>query len=405
MDHPIVSVSEAVRYVKQLLDSDANLQWLAIRGELSNFKRHSSGHLYFTIKDSGAVLRSVMFRTAANSLRFQPRDGLRVVAFGRIAIYERDGSMQLYVDRLMPDGIGDLSLAYQQLKEKLEQEGLFASVRKRPLPRLPRRVGIITSPTGAALRDIVTVGKRRFPTLPFVLFPVLVQGDEAPGEIVLALQCLAALPEVDVIILGRGGGSLEELWAFNDERVVRAIAACKIPVISAVGHETDFTLSDFVADVRAATPSQGAELAIPDRLELENQLQRARVLLTQGILHQVKDRKLVLQRLLNRGPLARPKESLQQMQIRVDQLSGRLQAAWGTLADGKKRRFHSAMDRLGALNPLAVLNRGFVLVTDRDEQPVVSVRQIQREMCLSLRFTDGRCTALVQTKEEQDGNG
>jgi exodeoxyribonuclease VII large subunit len=258
----ILSVGAVTRYIKTLFEQDGTLADVMVRGEISNFKRHYSGHCYFTLKDSDATLRAVMFRGRAQLLRFEPKDGLKVIAGGQISVFERDGQYQLYVDQLIPEGVGELSLAFAQLKDKLTAEGLFDDARKRPLPALPQAVGIVTSPTGAAVRDIITVAKRRHPGVQLILIPVQVQGPEAPGQIVKALGILNRLRQTDVIIVGRGGGSIEELWAFNDESVVRAIAASELPVVSAVGHQTDFTLADFAADLRARIALAGGRTCV-----------------------------------------------------------------------------------------------------------------------------------------------
>ncbi|MGO4375308.1 exodeoxyribonuclease VII large subunit, partial [Paenibacillus sp. MCAF20] len=259
----VYSVKELNRYIRMKMDSDTLLSDVWLRGEISNFTHHSSGHMYFTLKDSDSRLKSVMFASHNQRLPFIPREGSKVLARGNVSVYERDGNYQFYVTAMQPDGIGSLYLAYEQLKAKLEGEGLFAESRKRALPFLPRAIGVITSPTGAAVRDIITTLERRFPSIPVYIYPVLVQGTQAAPSIVKAIEAMNRFGETDVLIIGRGGGSLEELWAFNEESVARSIASSRIPVISAVGHETDFTIADFVADLRAATPTAAAELAVP----------------------------------------------------------------------------------------------------------------------------------------------
>ena len=302
----VFSVTQVTAYIRRLFEMDETLDRLQVRGELSNFRRHYSGHCYFTLKDAGATLRCVMFRSRAATLRFEPTDGSRVRVNGRISVYERDGSYQLYADSIAEDGLGDLNAAFNRLKERLAAEGLFAEARKQKLPRLPKRVGVVTSPTGAALRDILSVMNRRNPGSPVLLFPAQVQGEEAPAQIVRGIEVLDASGRADVIIIGRGGGSLEELWAFNDERVVRAVAAAKTPIVSAVGHQTDFTLSDFVADVRAATPSQAAELVTPDLTEMLHRLDAAVKRLRHALRHRLADRRLRLERCLSSRLFRRP---------------------------------------------------------------------------------------------------
>ena len=284
----VISVSQLNRYVKSLLEGDANLAAVYIGGEISNFTNHyKSGHLYMSLKDEGAVVKAVMFRAYASKLAFTPENGMKVIVRARVSLYEKDGAFQIYIEEMQPDGVGALQIAFEQLKKKLAAEGLFEASRKKPLPRYPARVGVITSPTGAAVRDIFNVLGRRFPLARVVFTPVLVQGEGAPAQLVAALRRFNETNAADVLIIGRGGGSIEELWAFNDETVARAVAASRIPVISAVGHETDFTICDFVADLRAPTPSAAAELAVPDQHQLAARLTQLYGALRQSALHRV----------------------------------------------------------------------------------------------------------------------
>ncbi|MDU4960425.1 MAG: exodeoxyribonuclease VII large subunit [Sporomusaceae bacterium] len=396
----VISVSELTATIKSLLENSRQLASVLVRGELSNYKRHQSGHCYFTLKDAGAVVRGVMFRSRAQYLKFEPRDGMKVIAAGHIAVYERDGQYQFYADQLIPDGVGELSLAYAQLKDKLGREGLFADDRKQPLPLLPRTVGIITSPTGAALRDIITVSKRRHGGVRLVLCPVRVQGVEAPGEICRALAVFNRDYPVDVIIVGRGGGSLEELWAFNDEQVVRAIAASTIPVISAVGHETDFTLADFAADRRAATPSQAAELIVPDVRELGRYIGALTVRLESGMRNLLKSRQVKLQQLHNSRPLRCPEDMLANRQQALDRQTERLLQAFRRFVAAKQQSFRVASGRLAALNPLAVLERGFSVTRKPDGKLVRRLADIETGEMLEIILCDGLLTAQVHHKEE-----
>ncbi|MDP3057962.1 MAG: exodeoxyribonuclease VII large subunit, partial [bacterium] len=263
---------ELTLHIRLLIENDETLQQVWVSGEISNCKVHSSGHMYLTLKDDRATVRAVMWKTQVQALRFVPKDGMRVIVRGKVSVYERDGQYQLYIAALQPDGAGELYLAYEQLKEKLEQEGLFAVERKKPIPKFPRVVAVLTSPTGAAIKDILSVISRRWPLTNILVVPVAVQGVSAPASIVEAFTLLKSVLDIDLVIVGRGGGSIEELWAFNDESVARAIASCSIPTISAIGHESDFTIADFVADLRAPTPSAAAELAVPDSYTIMNQL-------------------------------------------------------------------------------------------------------------------------------------
>ena len=391
----IVSVSELTAYIKSLLENNSRLSNVYVRGELSNYKRHQSGHCYFTLKDSGSIIRGVMFRSRAQFLKFEPRDGMKVIVAGYIALYERDGQYQLYGEQLIPDGIGELSLAYNQLKDKLQGEGLFDASRKRQLPVMPKTVGVITSPTGAALRDIIKVSKRRHSGIRLVLIPVRVQGTEAPGEICRALDIFNRRYPVDVIILGRGGGSLEELWAFNDEKVVRAVAASTIPVISAVGHETDFTLTDFAADMRAATPSQAAELVVPDVRELSRYV----VKLTSSIESRIKTlivaQRQKVERLKNARVLRSPQDILAARQQLLDSKTERMYNAFKIIVTNKQHNFRIAAGKLAVLNPLSVLGRGFSITHGLDGKLVRRVNDVNPGDLLEITLSDGVIGAQV----------
>jgi exodeoxyribonuclease VII large subunit len=396
----VISVSELTSTIKTLLENNHRLAALFVRGELSNYKRHQSGHCYFTLKDSGAVVRSVMFRSRAQYLKFEPRDGMKVIVAGHIAVYERDGQYQLYADQLIPDGVGELSLAYAQLKDKLSREGLFDDSRKRALPVLPKIVGVITSPTGAALRDIITVSKRRHGGVRLVLYPARVQGVEAPGEICRALDVFNRLYPVDIIIVGRGGGSLEELWAFNDEKVVRAIAASMIPVISAVGHETDFTLTDFAADRRAATPSQAAELIVPDVRELGRYIGALTSTLETTMKNLLRGQKQKVERLQNSRVLRSPQDILAARQQALDVKTDRLRQAFRTVVAGKQQSFRVAAGKLAVLNPLAVLDRGFSVTRKPDGTIIRRVSDTEPGEMVEIVLRDGLIAAQVNRKEE-----
>ena len=398
----IVSVSEANKYIKKLFDEDGVLRSIFIRGEISNFKRHHSGHCYFTLKDSEAMLRAVMFRSRAQFLKFLPKDGQKVIAGGSIAVFERDGQYQMYAEQLIPDGVGELSLAFEQLKDRLAAEGLFDVARKKDLPVFPSSIGIITSPTGAAVRDIITVAKRRNPGIALVLYPVQVQGVEAPEQIVQALRIFNSLQSVEVIIIGRGGGSLEELWAFNDERVVRAIAASEIPVVSGVGHETDVTLADFAADKRAATPSQAAELVVPDVRELQRYIIALKTMLVTHIRRAVKTRLQHVTQVRGSRAFSRPRDMLQSKQQTVDLMINRLHYTEKKIFQDKQHRFQLAAEKLSMLSPLSVLARGYSITRGTDGKIIYSTQEVQAGQKLEVVLSHGRLDVCVLDTEEEN---
>lgn len=400
------SVTELTRYVRDLLESDANLQDVWVQGEVSNLSRPSSGHLYFTLKDSNAALRCVMWRNAVGRLEFLPREGDEIDVHGTISVYEASGQYQLYADTLRPLGEGALYQQFLQLKARLEAEGLFDEARKRQIPGWPTCVGLVTSPTGAALRDMLNTLRRRYPLVEVALAPTPVQGTEAPPGIVAAIAALNDRVQPDVILVARGGGSIEDLWAFNDERVARAIAASKAPVITGVGHETDFTIADFAADLRAPTPTAAAELATPNVAdlsfaldEIEKRLRRT----TEGQLNELRWALTDLQGQLKlRSPLGRVRSDRQ----RVDELSRRSAAALGHAFSLGRSRLDGAARRLEALNPNAVLDRGYAIVSGAGGQVVRSVTQVQAGDELSVQVSDGRFGARVaDEKGANSGSG
>lgn len=385
----IYSVTEITRYIKELFDGSRTLRAVFVRGEISNFKRHYSGHCYFTLKDNGATIRAVMFKSKAQFVKFNPVDGLKVVAGGYVTVFERDGQYQLYVEQLLPEGIGELSLAFAQLKDKLAAEGLFDENRKQRLPLLPRTVGVITSPAGAALRDIVTVAKRRHAGVRLCLLPVLVQGPEAPRQIVNALNFFNESYPVDVIIAGRGGGSIEELWAFNDEAVVRGIAASKIPVVSAVGHQTDYTLADFAADVRAATPSQAAELVVPDARELFRYVGSLGSALETGIRNTIQNKRSRLEQSLQSRGLTQPLAAIDVKRQLVDASVQRLEEVFSKGFTSKQHQFKVEAQKLAMLNPLAVLGRGYGIIRSRQGRIIHKVTETAPGQQLEAVLRDG----------------
>lgn len=406
MQPRIYQVREVHRYLKGKLEGDDFLQNLGVQGEISNFKHHSSGHMYFTLKDEESTLRCVMFRSQNRRLNFAPRDGLQVIALGSIGVYIRDGVYQFYVEAMEPAGLGSLHLAFEELKRKLAGEGLFSPERKRSLPLLPRRVGVITSPTGAAIRDIITVSRRRFANVDLIVAPVLVQGDRAAPQMVAALEALARVPGIDVIIIGRGGGSWEELWPFNDEGLARAIAACPVPVISAVGHETDFTIVDFVADVRAATPSAAAELAVPDKEELRLRLQNLAARSQQGIRTILEQRRQALSTLARRRPFTAPEAFFNDKRLLLDGYARDLERSITQNLGQWRSKLSLQAGRLDTLSPLAVLQRGYSIVFAEDGRIVKGAGEVSRGERIRVKLARGQLGCLIEDVEEgETGEG
>ena len=391
-----MTVAQVTRYVKSLLDSDYVLQHLWVEGEVSNFRVTASGHAYFTLKDDQASLRCVMWRSDVRQQDMLPQDGQSVLAHGRISVYETAGAYQFYVDHIQLAGVGRLYLEFEALKRRLAEDGLFDTARKRALPSFPRRLGVVTSPTAAALRDILNVLNRRYPLAQVVLSPTLVQGDQAPPQIVAAIQALNDYSDVDVIIIARGGGSLEDLWAFNDERVARAITASRVPVVSGVGHEVDFTIADFAADVRAPTPSAAAELAVPDRAELQAAVRRQWMRLAGVLQRRLAERRQSLanlaQDLQRNSPLGR----IQSLRQRVDELFQVSSVRLGHLLALRRERFNGLVGRLVTLSPFATLERGYAIVRHKDTRRVVtSVKQVVSGEPVVVCVQDGEFDATV----------
>ena len=390
----IHSVSDITRYIKGLLQNEQLLQNLLIGGEISYFKCYSSGHCYFTLKDSGACIKCVMFKSRAQGLRFRPENGMAVIVRGNIAVYERDGVYQLYADSMTPQGAGELALAFEQLKKKLSAEGLFEDSHKKPLPFFPKRIGVVTSPSGAVLRDIYHVSKQRNPGIRLVLYPVQVQGEAAAEEISRGIRFFNENYPVDVLIVGRGGGSAEDLWAFNEEPVVRAIYDSNIPVISAVGHETDFTLADFAADRRAATPSHAAELAVPDTRELQHRLAVLAVRMTTAARHQLQIKRERLTRCRKSTILERPHQFLDKRRQRLDIAVLRLSQLKTAAIQGKRHRLELALQRLDMLNPARVLRRGYSIV-ENENGVVRKANEVSVGDNLTVILSDGRLNVNV----------
>lgn len=393
----VYTVGEVTEIIKRRLTTDPRLSDVAVAGEISNFKHHVSGHMYFTLKDQRSRLRCVMFRRENMRLRFRPADGQAVVARGDISVYEPAGDYQLYVRELVPAGYGELALAFEQLKAKLAAEGLFDEARKRPLPLLPHGVGVVTSLQGAALRDIISVTRRRFPNMFILVAPAIVQGQEGPESVVRAIERVNVYGRVDVLIVARGGGSLEDLWTFNDERVARTIAASRIPVISAVGHETDFTMADFVADKRAPTPSAAAELAVPDKAALQTHLNNLARRLHVAARRRIEQARSRLVLLAGRPALAKPAELLRARRQLVDDAEDRAYRVVREAVDRKARVLAAAVAKLDALSPLATLTRGYAVVRRPDTGRVVRRGvDVAPGDTVQVRLCDAELDAVVQ---------
>ena len=394
----VYSVGAVTAYIKGRLEADLTLQNLWLEGEISNWKPAPSGHIYFTLKDSEASIRCILWRSTVQRLSYVPaRDGEAILAHGHVSIYEPQGQYQFYVDELEPVGLGALHAQFEQLKSRLAEEGLFDPARKRPLPLFPRRIGLVTSPIGAALRDILNVLRRRYPLVEVILSPTQVQGDEAPPQIVNALQAVSRVEGMDVIILARGGGSLEDLWAFNDERVARAVAASPVPVVCGVGHETDFTIADFAADLRAPTPSAAAELATPDRGELARRVAHYRSRLASAIEEAVAGQRRQLAGEVRALRRLSPQAWIDGRRQRVDDLSRAAQATIAHRLSLARARLDGQGLRLSALNPAATLARGYAIVRRADDgRVVVSVGQVSSGDRLSVQVSDGQFDSTVQ---------
>lgn len=384
----IATVTQINNYIKALLDQVPVLQNIWIKGEISNFKFHSSGHIYMTLKDSGAVLKAVMFKNAVMSLKFKPEDGMKVLARGRLSVYESGGQYQLYVEEMEAEGQGDLYAQFEKLKKMLGDEGLFDESRKKSIPRFPEKIGIITSPTGAAVRDMINVLKRRWPMVKAIIYPCLVQGDGASENIKEALEYFNSEKNVDVIILGRGGGSIEDLWAFNEEKTARAIADCHIPVISAVGHETDFTISDFVSDLRAPTPSAAAELAVPDVLELKKWIDTSEIRMSVLLKQRVENQKKNLNLLCQRSSLTDFSKRIFDLSQTLDREYDALIKAFCNKTDLAEKRFEALAGKLSALNPLAIFERGYASVS-KNGKILATIKNVDINDEICIRLTDG----------------
>lgn len=400
MEQQILSVSQINYHIQSKMDADPILSNVAIRGEISNYKIYPSGHHYFTIKDENASLRCVMFRSNASRLKFRPESGMQIIAMGKISVYPRDGAYQLYCTAMAVDGVGDLHAAFEQLKAKLSAQGLFNQECKKKLPAYPGVIGIVTSSAGAAVHDILRVLRKRYPLSKVLLLPVRVQGVEAPEEIVAAIQYANIHNLADLLIVGRGGGSIEDLWAFNDERVAWAIYNSVIPVISAVGHEPDVTISDYVADLRAATPSNAAELAVPDQNALRQQLDSISSAMENAVTRQLKVSKQHLKSLSDSSALQDPFKYLQVKSDALVLLKNRMLTTQLNLVNQRKQRFVSLTAKLDAMSPLKVLVRGYAMIQNDNNEVIHTIKQVKADDNLNIRLSDGTVSAKVIMKKE-----
>lgn len=396
MEQQTLSVTQLNGIIKGLIDGEPRLNEVCVRGELSNYKIYPSGHHYFTLKDAESSIRCVMFKSSASKLRFRPESGMGVTAFGRVSVFPRDGAYQLYCTALLPEGTGDLQVAFEQLKKKLDEEGLFDRAYKKPLPRFPEKIAIITSSAGAAVHDMIRILRQRWPLTKVILLPVRVQGVEAPPEIVGAIRYANEFKVADVIITGRGGGSIEDLWAFNDERVARAIYASEIPVISAVGHEPDVTISDYVADVRASTPSNAAEKAVPDIVEFTDALMSYDIRSRQAMSKKLATLRAKLDSITSKRVMLDPMVSIDDRRIELDRYRDRLISEQERINQQKKHELLRLAASLDAMSPLKVLSRGYAIAADGEGKVIKSISSVNKGDMLSLRLTDGEAECTVR---------
>ena len=417
MNDKYITVTQLNRYIKYKIDNDVNLNEVFLKGEISNFKAHSRGHYYFTLKDENGRINAIMFASATRGVKFVPQDGMKVLVTGKISVYEATGAYQIYVNEMLEDGIGNLYIAYEQLKKKLEEEGLFREDHKKAIPKIPNRIGVITAPTGAAIKDIISTIKRRWPLCEVLLFPALVQGDDAHADIVKQIK-RAEEYELDTLIVGRGGGSIEDLWAFNEEDVARAIYECPIPIISAVGHEIDFTIADFVADLRAPTPTGAAEMAVPKLSDIASLLKQINIRLDNTIINQVKKNRRILNDLVSRNVFKNPMSIYITKEMMFDNLIERLKNGSMNLVnvkskkllelkssyvlkspykllDNKTNKYLNLVGKLETLSPLLTLQRGYTM-TKKDGKVVSSSKKIKKGDLLEVSFSDGEVNAIVE---------
>lgn len=415
MNDRYITVSQLTKYIKYKIDNDIHLNEVFLKGEISNFKAHSRGHFYFTLKDEGSRINAIMFASSAKKIKFLPQDGMKVLVSGKVSVFEATGAYQIYVNDMLEDGVGNLYIAFEQLKQKLEKEGLFDSSKKKKIPRIPKRVGVVTAPTGAAIKDIISTIKRRWPLVEIYLFPSLVQGDEAAADIVRQIQFSEQF-DLDTLIVGRGGGSIEDLWPFNEEIVARAIYQCPIPVISAVGHEVDFTIADFVADLRAPTPTGAAELAVPEVSDVQNYLNQLTIRLNKGMQNKIRSYRQSLNKLTSRYIFTNPISIYQTKEMRFDAILERFKYSMQQLFSKKEKEFLKiknsyvlqqpyqlleksqnhylqVLSKLETLSPLLTLKRGYAMAKI-DGKVITSCKKIKSGESLDVEFQDG----VIQTK-------
>ena len=416
MNDKYITVTQLTRYIKYKIDNDVNLNEVFLKGEISNFKAHSRGHFYFTLKDEGSRINAIMFSSNTKKIKFIPQDGMKVLVTGRISVFEANGGYQIYVDDMLEDGVGNLYIAYEQLKKKLEQEGLFRNEYKKNIPKIPNRVGVITAPTGAAIKDIISTIKRRWPLTQIILFPSLVQGENAKEDIIRQIEN-AKNYHLDTLIVGRGGGSIEDLWPFNEEIVARSIFNCEIPVISAVGHEIDFTIADFVADLRAPTPTGAAELAVPQKADVENYINQLKIRLNKAMQHKLHINIQKLEEIRSRYIFQNPIAIYQAKELQFDTLIERLKFAGKNLITIKEKKYISIMSsyvfqnpkklleikknkylqlisKLEPLSPLLTIKRGYT-ITKKDGKVITSSKDLHQDDMVELSFNDGIVNAKV----------
>lgn len=416
MQDKYITVTQLTRYIKYKIDNDVNLSEVFLKGEISNFKEHSRGHFYFTLKDDGSRINAIMFASSAKKIKFSPTDGMKVLVTGKISVFESTGQYQIYVNDMLEDGVGNLYIAYEQLKKKLEDEGLFKIEHKKKIPKIPKRIGVITAPTGAAIKDIISTIKRRWPLTEIYLFPALVQGVDAKEDIVKQIK-RAEEYDLDTLIVGRGGGSIEDLWAFNEEIVARAIYDCSIPVISAVGHEIDFTIADFVADLRAPTPTGAAEMAVPQLSDMINLLNQMNIRLNNSIMNQIKRDRRKLSELTSRNIFINPMTIYQTKEMIFDSIIERLKYSLSSLVnikekellrlkssyilcnpykllDKKSNRYLQIISKLETLSPLLTLQRGYTITKVKDKV-VSSSKKLNKDDVISIEFSDGNVDAKI----------